>query len=101
MKIPWYLVICHTPKNEAYIQQAPALIFEILSKSTASKDINIKYNLYEKEGVKYYAIINPDEQIAKIYILKEGRYIKVCDTHDEVVHFDLEKCSLAFDFSKI
>lgn len=94
-------VICHIPKHEAFIEQAPELIFEILSKSTASKDINLKFKLYEQEGVKYYVIVNPEGDIAKIYVLKEGRYIKVCDTSDKTITFELEACSIEFDFSKI
>lgn len=98
---PDNLVICHTPQEEAYISKAPKVIFEILSKSTAMVDKNLKYELYEREGVTYYIIVDPEESIAKVYILKEGRYIKVCDAHEERVDFDLEGCAFTFDFSKI
>lgn len=94
-------VICHTPKNPAYIEQAPELIFEILSKSTASKDTNLKFKLYEQEGVKYYIIVNPEGDLAKVYEFKEGRYIKLCDTSDKTITFHLEHCSIDFNFSKI
>lgn len=100
---PDNLVICINPKNKAYITKAPKIIFEILSKSTAKKDKTIKYDLYEKEGVNYYIIVDPDEEIAKVYELKNGRYIKVCDATDEIVVFDIKECetSFEFDFSKI
>ena len=98
---PDNLIICHEPQNEAYITQAPKVIFEILSKSTAHKDKNLKYSLYEKEGVDYYIIVDPIESIAKIYKLHEGRYIKVCDTHNECVDFELDECEFLFDFGKI
>ena len=98
---PDNLVICHTPLEEAYIKKAPKVIFEILSKSTAIVDKNLKYELYEKEGVNYYIIVDPSESIAKVYELKEGRYIKVCDAHEESVDFNLNECSFTFDFSKI
>lgn len=100
---PDNLVICHKPANKAYITKAPRIIFEILSKSTAKKDKGLKYDLYEQEGVNYYIIVDPDEEIAKVYELKEGRYIKVCDASDEVVVFKIKECSqkLEFDFSKI
>jgi Uma2 family endonuclease len=96
-------VICHTPMHEAYITKAPAIIFEILSPSTAKKDKTLKYNLYEEEGVKYYIIVDPSEEMAKVYRLHEGRYIKLLDASDEVVEFNLEACSqsLTFDFQKI
>jgi Uma2 family endonuclease len=96
-------VICHTPKNEAYISIAPKIIFEILSKSTAKKDVTVKFDLYEKEGVKYYIIIDPNSEVAKIYHLQNGKYIKLCDVNDKVVDFYIEECDkkIEFDFSKI
>jgi len=96
-------VICHEPQNEAYITKAPKIIFEILSKSTAKKDKGLKFNLYESEGVKYYIIVDTKEKIAKVYELKDGRYIKVCDASDELVEFEIKECNkkLEFDFAKI
>jgi len=98
---PDNLVICHTPQNEAYIKKAPKVIFEVLSKSTATVDKNLKYELYEQEGVDYYILVDPSESIAKVYELKEGRYIKLCDAHEESVDFELNDCAFTFDFSKI
>lgn len=99
---PDNLVICHQPQHETYISKAPEIIFEVLSKSTASKDLNLKYDLYEKEGVKYYIIVDPKEEIAKVYTLNaHGTYIKVTDTYQESVDFALDRCTFSFDFSKI
>lgn len=100
---PDNLVICHKPKNAAYISKAPVIIFEILSKSTAQKDLHLKYELYEKEGVKYYVIVDPDEDMAKIYQNKDGKYIKLLDATDELIEFEIKQCDekLRFDFSKI
>jgi Uma2 family endonuclease len=95
-------VICHNPKNEAYITIAPKIIFEILSKSTAKKDIGIKYDIYEKEGVEYYIIIDPDENMAKVYKLKNGKYIKMGDMTNETIDFKIKECSnIKFNFGKI
>ena len=100
---PDNLVICHKPTHPAYITQAPSIIFEILSKSTAHKDEGIKFDLYEREGVYYYIIINPSDQVAKIYHLQNGKYVKLKDTHDESICFTLKSCNkeLSFDFSKV
>ena len=96
-------VICHKPIHEAYITKAPKIIFEVLSKSTAKKDKELKYKLYEQEGVAYYIIVDGDEKIAKVYKLLNGKYIKVCDASDEVVTFAIKECQseLKFDFAKI
>lgn len=98
---PDNLVVCGELEKMAYLCKTPALIFEILSKSTAHKDRNTKFNLYEREGVKYYVIVDPVETLAKIYRLQDGRYIKVLDAVRDSVEFDLGKCGIHFDFAKI
>jgi len=100
---PDNLVICHTPKHPAYLTKAPVVIFEVLSKSTAKKDMTLKYNLYESEAVKYYILVNPDDEVAKAYELKDGRYIKVGDFSDEKLKLTVDECEgeFEFDFSKI
>jgi Uma2 family endonuclease len=97
---PDNLVVCYEPSG-AYITKAPSMIFEVLSKSTAKKDLTLKFDLYESEGVKYYIIVDPDESIAKAYELKDGRYIKMVDATDEVVDFDLKDCSIRVNFDKL
>jgi len=100
---PDNLVICDTPNNKAYLTKAPVIIFEILSKSTARMDENLKYNLYETEGVKYYVIVNADDKVAKVHELNNGKYSKVGDFYDEIVEFAIDQCDkpVKFDFAKV
>ncbi|MGF1642658.1 MAG: Uma2 family endonuclease, partial [Thiotrichales bacterium] len=77
------------------------LIFEVLSPSTADKDRHTKFALYEREGVAWYCIVDPESAVAKVYRLHDGRYIKHLDATDEVVDFDLGKCTARFDFGRI
>jgi len=64
--------------------------------------MHLKYDLYEREGVKYYIIVDPNDQIAKVYTLNsDGQYMKVADVSSECVDFKLEVCNFTFDFSKI
>ena len=53
--------------------------------------------------MSYYIIVDPNEEVAKVYKLHEGRYIKVIDASDETVEFQVKGCenSMEFDFSKI
>lgn len=97
---PDNLVVCGKP-GDAYLTKAPVLIFEILSKSTATKDRTTKFNLYEREGVRHYIIVDPEERLAKVYRLHEGRYIKVMDATDESCEFDLGECRIRLEFSEI
>ncbi|OQA71638.1 MAG: hypothetical protein BWY32_03857 [bacterium ADurb.Bin243] len=48
---------------------APDLIVEILSPATASKDIKIKFELYERHGVREYWIVHPSEKYLMVYKL--------------------------------
>jgi len=99
---PDNLVICHTPKHDAYLLKAPAVIFEILSKSTQLKDTGLKFEIYEREGVGCYVIVDPEQQIARVYRLNsEGRYVKLADATDENVILPTGICEIPFDFSKI
>lgn len=98
---PDNMVVCGDLEKVAYLSKAPTLIFEITSESTAQKDRTTKFKLYEQEGVLYYVIVDPKENIAKIYRLQEGRYIKILDASKETVEFDLGKCIVRFDFAKI
>jgi len=97
---PDNLVICYRPETP-YLTRAPLLIFEVLSKSTALKDRNIKFKLYEREGVKYYVLVEPEDKVAKIFTLEKGHYVKEADVSKEKVEFELEKCRFTFDFSLI
>ncbi len=52
---------------------APDLVVEILSPSTSKKDLNEKFGLYEKHGVKEYWVIDPgNEYIQVFHLLTEG-----------------------------
>jgi Uma2 family endonuclease len=97
---PDNLVICYEPEGK-YITRAPSIIFEVLSPSTFLKDVNLKFKLYEHEGVKYYILVNPEDKIAKIFQLKDGKYIKVLDATNEKILFDIDICKIEFDFAKI
>lgn len=98
---PDNLVVCGELDKTAYLSKTPTLIFEILSKSSAHKDRTTKFKLYEQEGVRHYVIVDPNESIAKVYRLQDGHYIKVLDANKDNVEFDLGKCNILFEFSKI
>jgi len=96
---PDNLVVCNEPLDQSYITKAPKIIFEILSRSTMQKDLKLKYNLYEKEGVEYYVIVDPEEQSAKVYKLIDGKYTKHGDAHNETIPFPLNECQNTLEFN--
>lgn len=97
---PDNLVTCHKEQGK-YLTMAPNLIVEILSPSTQDRDRQIKFELYQREGVLYYCLVDPTERMTKIFKLHQGRYIKDADVSSETHNFDLKQCRIAFDFSLI
>jgi Uma2 family endonuclease len=72
---PDICIICDRSKLDDYgCIGAPDLIVEVLSESTAKRDYNEKFNLYEENEVKEYWIANPDLKTIEIYSLKNGVY---------------------------
>lgn len=53
---------------------APSLIVEVLSPSTALKDFNEKFNIYQQFGVNEYWIVDPTNKICHVHGLKEGHF---------------------------
>ena len=98
---PDNLVVCGVLEQTAYLSKTPALIFEVLSTSTANKDRVTKFKLYEREGVRYYVIVDPVEKLANVYHWQAGRYVKVLDARTENLPFDLGECAIRFDFATI
>jgi len=52
----------------------PDLTVEILSPSTASTDLTLKKQLYERAGVPEYWIADPDTKRIDQYLLRGGHY---------------------------
>ena len=73
---PDICVICDLTKiDERGCVGAPDWIIEILSKYTSSKDLNLKFDVYEAAGVQEYWVVHPSEQTVLVYTLdKQGKY---------------------------
>jgi Uma2 family endonuclease len=70
---PDVLVVCgNITKN--YLDFPPALVIEVLSKSTLDKDRGVKFDLYEKQGVKYYLIVDTRSKSIEVYELQNSKY---------------------------
>src|SRR5207237_8490272 len=72
---PDLCIICDKEKIKKFgCVGSPDLLVEILSPSTASKDLKQKYELYEEYGVKEYWVVYPSEKVIQIYTLEDGNY---------------------------
>jgi len=55
---PDVLVLCGSAP-ERHVEAPPAIVAEVLSPSTSSRDRGEKHNLYAEHGVEHYIIIDP------------------------------------------
>ncbi len=72
---PDLMVICDLEEylNEKdYYMGIPTLVVEIISKSTRSKDLIKKLDLYMSTGIKEYWIINPVNKEVSIYLFEDN-----------------------------
>ena len=65
---PDIMILCDKSKLQHNgIKGAPDVIFEILSPSTARRDQDDKFKLYERAGVKEYVIADPHNRVMYAY----------------------------------
>ena len=78
------------------IYGVPDMVVEVLSKSTKKKDLTIKKDIYEAQGVKEYWIIDPYMKSISVYLLRDGKYF----LDDEYILFDAADLDLMTDEEK-
>ena len=73
---PDLCVICDQSKlDKRGCIGSPDLVVEILSPGNSKKELGIKFNLYEENGVLEYWIVNPLEESVLIYSLVNDKYV--------------------------
>ncbi|WP_066292125.1 Uma2 family endonuclease [Bacillus sp. FJAT-29937] len=72
---PDLVVVCDKSRiGNKRIVGSPDLVIEVLSPSTAKNDKLIKYNRYERAGIKEYWIVDPTHKTVDVYLLDNGSY---------------------------
>ena len=61
-------------KKNVTLHGVPDMVAEIFSKSTMKRDVGIKKDIYERNGVREYWIIDPWRETIDVYLLREGKY---------------------------
>lgn len=56
------------------IRGVPDMVVEVLSKSTRRKDLTVKKDIYEQNGVKEYWIVDSAMKVVDVYILRDGKF---------------------------
>lgn len=78
---PDVMLVCGIQGEQ--VRKTPELIAEVVTETSAKRDEQIKFSLYEQEGVKVYLLIYPEIQLVKIYQLQRGRFSKIADLSHE------------------
>jgi Uma2 family endonuclease len=73
---PDIVVVCDPKKlDDRGCIGSPDLIIEILSPSTSRMDMTVKFELYQRFGVKEYWIVHPKDQTVLVFkLLESGLY---------------------------
>jgi len=90
---PDIMVVCGNFTDD-FLRFPPALIVEILSPTTAFKDNTVKLDIYARNGVRHYIIIDPETRQVKVYALNGSQYRE----HDSDVFSLTDSCTLHVDF---
>ena len=99
---PDVAIFCEETTNQ-YFSKTPPLVVEVLSKATALKDVTTKLKLYERMGVEYYIIIEPNTQISDIFRLVDGEYqlMKKATTEDSYSFELFDGCDTLVEFGRV
>lgn len=93
---PDVMIVCGEPEGDV-VENAPALILEIISKSSDFKDRNIKFELYQEHGVRYYLMADYMKQTLEAFELVSGAYQVM-----EQMRFELEPgCEVTLDVAAL
>ena len=95
---PDVAIFCEDYEDIKYFSTTPPVVVEVLSLSTALKDLTIKYKLYEKAGVKYYVVVNPETKEIKAYINENG--FSELD-FDDKIEFNFNDCKTEIDIKNL
>jgi Uma2 family endonuclease len=93
---PDLMVVCDQNKVDRHgVHGAPDLVIEILSPGTAQYDRLVKFNLYQRAGVREYWIVDPAARMVSVYSLKDGYYCAAAYGTDSSVRVGvLDDCTI-------
>ncbi len=77
--------------SKPFLDFTPAMVVEILSPSTAMKDRNNKFYLYQSFKIPYYLIVDIEKNSMEVYLLdKESKYQQQEILQDQPYAFPLD-----------
>ena len=99
---PDVLVVCNPDLDLKNLEKPPVLVVEVLSPSTALKDRNTKYQLYQAEKIPYYLMIDLEKETIEVYSIADGLYQRVELNDNYLFTFHLtENCKMEVDLHQV
>lgn len=96
---PDILIVCKKIEKK-YLDFPPALVVEVLSPATASKDRGEKMELYQSQKVKYYLIVDAQFKKIEVHTLQDKNYGPAFINPEFFDFIFKENCSAVINFSK-
>ncbi len=90
---PDLIVLCGEIPEK--VESPPHMVIEIVSPSSRQMDEGLKLELCEREGVKYFVLVYPDEKQVKVFELSHGKYIEKQDRS-----FIFDTCQVKINFEE-
>ena len=60
--------------TEDNVQGAPDLVVEVISEGSRKRDAITKRHIYERYGVRFYWLVDPEEETVRVFELQDGAY---------------------------
>lgn len=99
---PDLCIVCDPDKlDDRGCVGSPDLIIEILSQGNSGKEMDIKYDLYEENGVLEYWIVDPQVKNIHIYVLENGKYIGLKPLNETSILQSANFSTLTFKVNEI
>lgn len=68
-------IVCDPDKADSHgCKGAPDMVIEVISPSSARYDRLLKFNLYQRAGVREYWIVDPSTRTVSVFTLENGGY---------------------------
>ncbi|MFN3168068.1 MAG: Uma2 family endonuclease [Phycisphaeraceae bacterium] len=96
---PDLMVLCE-PIRTKWVEVVPTLIAEVLSPATRNHDLTYKRELYAREGVQHYLIVDPEQKSIETLTLAHSTYHSVRSADETNLHIELhEACRIAISLA--
>ncbi len=97
---PDILILCQG-LPEKYLDYVPSFIAEVLSPATSHKDRTAKRDLYKQQGVRWYFLVDVEQQKIVALELVDGTYVER-STVNRLIDFRVdERCEVSLNLDRV